>query len=82
MLSIHERELSISKKVETRVASADRPPSASNRSSLDSIKVYRVPSPHDNSARGEVPMPSDEEVTLRAGSLQALTGLTAADFQA
>ena len=27
-------------------------------------------------------MPSDEEVTLRAGSIQALTGLTTAEFHA
>ena len=27
-------------------------------------------------------MPSDEEVTQRAGSLRALTGLTATEFQA
>ena len=29
-----------------------------------------------------MPRPNDEEVTQRAGSLQALTGLTEADFQA
>jgi truncated hemoglobin YjbI len=30
----------------------------------------------------EVPMPSDEEVTQRAGSLQAMTGLTEHEFTA
>lgn len=50
--------------------------------SLDTIKVYSVPSPNDHSARGEVPMPSYEEVTRRAGSLQALTGLTDGEFHA
>jgi Helix-turn-helix of DDE superfamily endonuclease len=30
----------------------------------------------------EVPMPSDEDVTQRAGSLQAMTGLTAPEFTA
>jgi hypothetical protein len=49
---------------------------------LDTITVYTVPSRKDNSARGEVPMPSYEEVTQRAGSLRALTGLTDAEFQA
>jgi len=49
---------------------------------LDTIKVYSVPSPKNNSAREEVPMPSYEEVTQRAGSLRALTGLTEAEFQA
>jgi hypothetical protein len=49
---------------------------------LDIIKVYSVPLPTDNSARGEVPLPSYEEVTQRAGSLRALTGLTEAEFQA
>ena len=49
---------------------------------IDTIKVYRVPLPNDNSARGEVPMPSYEELTLRAGSLQALTDLTEAEFPA
>src|SRR5687767_3597286 len=48
---------------------------------LDTIKVYSVPSPQDNPARA-VPMPSYEEVTQRAGSLRALPGLTAAEFQA
>ena len=47
---------------------------------LDTIKVYSVPSPKDNSARGEVPMPRYEEVTQRAG--RALTGLTNAEFEA
>jgi Helix-turn-helix of DDE superfamily endonuclease len=49
---------------------------------IDTIKVYGVPSPKDNSAKGEVPMPSYEEVTQRAGSVRALTGLTEAEFQA
>src|SRR6266508_1111523 len=49
---------------------------------LDTIKVYTVPSPKDNSARGEVSMPRYDEVTQRAGSLRALTGLTEAEFQA
>jgi hypothetical protein len=48
----------------------------------DTIKVYSVPLPTDNSARGEVPLPSYEEVTQRAGSLRALTGLTDAEVQA
>jgi hypothetical protein len=30
----------------------------------------------------EVPMPSDEEVTQRAGSLRAMTGLTPPEFTA
>jgi hypothetical protein len=51
------------------------------RSLIDTIKVYSVPSPQDNPARA-VPMPSYEEVTQRAGSLRALPGLTAAEFQA
>jgi hypothetical protein len=42
--------------------------------SKDAIKVYRVPSPNDNSARGEVALPRDDEVTQRAGSVRALTG--------
>jgi hypothetical protein len=41
---------------------------------LDTIKVYSVPSRKDNSARGEVPMPRDDEVTQRAGSVRAMTG--------
>ena len=48
----------------------------------DTIKVYSVPSPQDHSAKGEVSMPRYEEVTQRVGSLQALTGLTEAEFQA
>jgi hypothetical protein len=49
---------------------------------MDTIKVYTVPSPKDNAARGEVPMPSDEEVTQRPGSLRSLIGLAEAEFQA
>jgi Helix-turn-helix of DDE superfamily endonuclease len=49
---------------------------------LDFIKVSGVPSPTDNTSRREVPMPSDEEVTQRAGSLRAMTGLTDPEFQA
>jgi hypothetical protein len=57
-------------------------PPLSCTASIDPIKVYSVPLPTDNSARGEVPLPSYEEVTQRAGSLRALTGLTEAEFQA
>jgi hypothetical protein len=39
-----------------------------SRNSIDAIKVYRVPSPNDNSARGEVAMPRSDAVTQRAGS--------------
>jgi Helix-turn-helix of DDE superfamily endonuclease len=46
------------------------------------IKVYSVPSPQDNSARGEVPMPRYDEVTQRAGSLRAMTGFTAQELTA
>src|SRR5215831_14825843 len=48
---------------------------------LDTIKVYGVPSPQDNPARGKAPMPTYEEVTQRAGSLRSLTGLAEAEFQ-
>ena len=47
-----------------------------------SLKVYSIPLPTDNSPRGEVPLPSYEEVTQRAGSLRSLTGLTEVKFQA
>jgi hypothetical protein len=67
-------------------AKADPPHIIANamfaRPVLDTIKVYSVPLPTDNAARGEVPMPNYEEVTQRAGSLRALTGLTEAEFQA
>lgn len=49
---------------------------------IDTIKGYGVSSPPDQLARGEVSMPRDAEVTQRAGSVQALTGLTEADCQA
>jgi hypothetical protein len=49
---------------------------------LDTIKVYSVPSPQTTQRGREVPMPSYEEVTQRAGSLRSLTGLADAEFQA
>src|SRR5918995_478442 len=42
--------------------------------------VYQLPP--TTHQRREVPMPSYEDVTQRAGSLRALTGLTEAEFQA
>ena len=47
---------------------------------LSRFIVYHLPK---TTQRGrEVPMPSDEEVTQRAGSLRSLTGLPEAEFQA
>jgi hypothetical protein len=42
--------------------------------------MYHLPT--TTHRRREVPMPSYEEVTQRAGSLRAMTGLTATEFQA
>jgi hypothetical protein len=44
------------------------------------IKVCRVASPNDNSVRREAPMPRYDEVTQRAGSVGAITGLTEPEF--
>src|SRR6266516_2441534 len=47
---------------------------------LSRFRQYHSPTPHYRVT--EVSMPSDEEVTQRAGSLRAMTGLTEQEFTA
>jgi hypothetical protein len=51
-----------------------------SQETLSRFMVYHLPPPTHR--RREMPMPSDEDVTQRAGSLCAMTGLAETEFQA